>query len=498
MEKTETSSEIKKVTRFIPKKLALFILGFDIAAFVIIYNAQQFIIKLSWVCCPALNSISFPTPASFHFVFFIAFTITTISIFANNGDYTRRIPWWSQVRNIVKIVAIALLLNGFAYFSLQISISPLVLFTNWAIAGLVLVATRIIAFHFVNKSSTWELPVVILGDKQMILDTLFAFSSDGHTGYKPKYVLLRDKGEQKFSCDCLPAEYKDIKIQKVSNEYDEFIKNNPSYFYIIGMEGFRGENRDALIESLDSNGVGYSIVPPTGRLYTQGMRPHHFFGTDVILLQDYRSMSMPLSAFLKRLMDITVSACSFSVLGIIVAIVFVLKKLEGSDTPVFYSGERLGKDGKMFKCWKFCTMKENGDQILDEYLEQNPETRKEWDVYKKLKNDPRIDSRISEILRKTSLDEAPQLWNVFIGDMGLVGPRPILGDQEEEYGENISLYCSIRPGLTGLWQVSGRNEVSFEQRVVWDDWYIRNWSLWSDFVIIFKTIAVLITRKGAY
>ena len=143
-------------------------------------------------------------------------------------------------------------------------------------------------------------------------------------------------------------------------------------------------------------------------------------------------------------------------------------------------------------------MKTDGDAILADLLARDEEARAEWDKFQKLKNDPRIDTRISGLLRKISLDELPQIWNVFHGDMSLVGPRPILPSQREEYGGLLEQYYAVRPGLTGLWQVSGRNETSFQQRVYWDSWYIRNWSLWYDIVILFKTAKVLVTGKGAY
>nr|MBX2834028.1 sugar transferase [Micavibrio sp.] len=184
--------------------------------------------------------------------------------------------------------------------------------------------------------------------------------------------------------------------------------------------------------------------------------------------------------------------------ALVTLIVYLGKKIEGSDTPIFYGGKRVGMNGEEFKCWKFCTMRKDADQILNDLLAKNPDLKKEWDEFQKLKKDPRIDSKISKKLRSSSLDELPQLWNVFVGEMSVVGPRPILPEQREEYGEFMHLYETTRPGITGLWQVSGRNETTFQQRVFWDGWYIKNWSLWHDIVILFKTVSVLTNKKGAY
>jgi len=143
-------------------------------------------------------------------------------------------------------------------------------------------------------------------------------------------------------------------------------------------------------------------------------------------------------------------------------------------------------------------MEPDSDHLLQEYLNSNPELRQDWETYRKLPRDPRVTTKTARLIRKLSLDELPQLWNIFVGDMSLVGPRPILEDETGYFNENtLKDYLSIRPGLTGLWQVSGRNKTSFRRRVYWDSWYVRNWSLWGDLIILIKTPIVLLTRKGA-
>jgi undecaprenyl-phosphate galactose phosphotransferase len=140
-------------------------------------------------------------------------------------------------------------------------------------------------------------------------------------------------------------------------------------------------------------------------------------------------------------------------------------------------------------------MEPDSDHLLEEYLNANPDMREAWETYHKLPDDPRIKTRTARFIRKSSIDEIPQLWNVLKGDMSLVGPRPILPSEETEYGNNIDAYIKVKPGITGLWQVSGRNSVSFQRRIYWDNWYVRNWSLWGDIVIILKTIPVVIFRS---
>ncbi|HDS5971443.1 TPA: sugar transferase, partial [Klebsiella pneumoniae subsp. pneumoniae] len=156
-----------------------------------------------------------------------------------------------------------------------------------------------------------------------------------------------------------------------------------------------------------------------------------------------------------------------------------------------------GKGGKPFKCLKFRSMIVNSNEVLSRVLETDPEAKKEWDLTFKLKKDPRI-TKIGAILRRTSLDELPQLFNVLRGEMSLVGPRPIIRAELERYNDEVDYYLLSKPGMTGLWQVSGRSDVDYETRVYLDAWYVKNWSMWNDIAILFKTIGVVLKKDGAY
>lgn len=168
-----------------------------------------------------------------------------------------------------------------------------------------------------------------------------------------------------------------------------------------------------------------------------------------------------------------------------------------SPGPVIFSHTRIGKDGKAFPCYKFRTMCVDSQETLEALLASDIAVRTEWNRDFKLKNDPRI-TRSGAFLRKTSLDELPQIFNVLMGEMSLVGPRPIIAEELERYGEHKAEYLSVKPGITGLWQVSGRNDIGYDERVRLDSWYVNNWSMWGDIVILFKTFAVVINNKGAY
>ncbi|HZL26454.1 MAG TPA: sugar transferase [Acidobacteriaceae bacterium] len=168
-----------------------------------------------------------------------------------------------------------------------------------------------------------------------------------------------------------------------------------------------------------------------------------------------------------------------------------------SPGPVLFSHRRIRKHGEFFSMWKFRTMCLDSAQVLEDYLEANPGARKEWRENHKLKRDPRV-TRVGAFLRRMSLDELPQFWNVLQGTMSLVGPRPIVAAEVEKYGDNFDEYCKVKPGLTGLWQVSGRNEVSYEQRVQLDCRYVRSWSLLEDAKIMSRTLSSVVNQDGAY
>lgn len=168
-----------------------------------------------------------------------------------------------------------------------------------------------------------------------------------------------------------------------------------------------------------------------------------------------------------------------------------------SPGPIFFAHSRIGRHGRRFKAWKFRTMKVNSEAVLRDYLAQHPEAQAEWDRDHKLRDDPRV-TKFGRFARKTSLDELPQLWNVLIGDMSLVGPRPIVDEEVVRYGQTFRLYASVKPGITGMWQVSGRNDISYDERVLLDQFYIRHWSPWLDIYILAKTVVALLHRDGAY
>ncbi|MFZ4761251.1 MAG: sugar transferase [Alphaproteobacteria bacterium] len=200
------------------------------------------------------------------------------------------------------------------------------------------------------------------------------------------------------------------------------------------------------------------------------------------------------SLIAKRILDVLIASAAMLLLLPLFIVLAIAIKIDGGS--IFYTGVRVGKAGREFPCFKFRSMASNADRILKDYLAANPLAAAEYDRYHKLRHDPRI-TRIGHFLRKTSLDELPQLLNVLLGDMSLVGPRPYLPSELKKLGSCYALYKLVRPGITGLWQVSGRSNLGFMERVDLDRQYVQNWSLWQDIKILFKTLPAVLRQKGA-
>ncbi|MHA1344537.1 MAG: exopolysaccharide biosynthesis polyprenyl glycosylphosphotransferase, partial [Promethearchaeota archaeon] len=221
------------------------------------------------------------------------------------------------------------------------------------------------------------------------------------------------------------------------------------------------------------------------------------FNNDLLLLELKNNSNYKINSIIKTIIDYVISIILLPVLTIIFIIIAVLIKIE-SKGPVFYKQNRYSLSGKKITVYKFRSMYVDADKKLKELLNKNKELKKEWELNYKLKNDPRV-TKIGKILRKTSLDELPQIINVIKGEMSLVGPRPIIHEELEKYYIDYKEYfINTKAGITGLWQVSGRSDTSYEYRIRTDLWYVLNWSIWLDLVIIFKTIITIIKGKGAY
>jgi exopolysaccharide production protein ExoY len=210
----------------------------------------------------------------------------------------------------------------------------------------------------------------------------------------------------------------------------------------------------------------------------------------------YRQPPRPIGGWSKRCLDVTCSVIALVLFSPLFLMISLLVKLSDGG-PVFFRHQRVGCRSRLFPCYKFRTMRVDADAVLKRHLLASPHAAREWSETRKLKSDPRI-TGVGVVLRQLSLDELPQLINIVRGEMSIVGPRPVVSDELQMYGPHAPFYLRARPGLTGAWQVSGRNDVSYDSRVTLDRSYVENWSLWIDILIILKTIPAVISRRGTY
>jgi Undecaprenyl-phosphate galactose phosphotransferase WbaP len=221
----------------------------------------------------------------------------------------------------------------------------------------------------------------------------------------------------------------------------------------------------------------------------------HFFSHEVALLRMRNNLRRWPARMTKRIFDTCMAAVLLVLLSPLMICIGLMVRRDGG--PAIFAHPRVGKNGKEFNCLKFRTMVVDAEHRLESMLQEYPELQSQWNSDRKLRHDPRV-SRFGRILRKTSLDELPQLLNVLRGEMSLVGPRPVVRAELSRYRDDLGYYLMVRPGMTGLWQVSGRNDLDYDARVYLDSWYVKNWSLWQDQIILFKTVDVVLRRVGAF
>lgn len=263
---------------------------------------------------------------------------------------------------------------------------------------------------------------------------------------------------------------------------------------IIAAPGISKEVLQSLITKIQNNVEHISFIPDLIGTPMSSVEPSILFTEEILMLNLRNNLANPYNRFLKRVFDLVLTIIGGLVILVPMIILAVIVAVDNRGRVIF-AHRRVGIAGKHFYCYKFQTMKPNFD--LQKYLDENPDAAKEWNESFKLTNDPRV-TKLGKFLRKYSLDELPQLWNVIKGEMSLVGPRPIVDAELSRYGKFVREYFMVPPGITGFWQVSGRSDTTYEERVAMDTWYVRNWSVWIDILYLFKTVKAVLGAKGAY
>ena len=331
-------------------------------------------------------------------------------------------------------------------------------------------------------------PVILIGAGKTAEQVLAFF--DGDLGYRYEIVGILD--DNPISKE-LPQKF--LLMGKLADAA-EIIRTAGVKTVIITAPGMAPARLERLITEIQPFVRDISFVPDLMMLPLGNVGVEPFFTEKVFMLHIRNNLARKRNLWAKRIFDLT-AVISGGLL--ILPALLLLAVIVGIDNRgrIIFAHRRVGKDGKLFPCYKFQSMVPDAEKRLEEYLAKNPEARKEWEESFKLTNDPRV-TKLGGFLRRTSLDELPQLWNVLLGDMSLVGPRPIVEKEIEYYGDCIREYYMVPPGITGIWQVNGRSDTTYEERVAMDTWYVRNWSVWIDLVYLFKTVKAVLMGKGAY
>lgn len=339
--------------------------------------------------------------------------------------------------------------------------------------------------HLCRRARWWGNPCVIFGAGEMGSKICRNLQSHPELGLKVAAILDdRYAGEQ---IDGVP-------ILRLRTAHALATVHKIPYA-IVGQP--LSERRDllALIEQEAEHFRHLIIVPDIYGVASLWVESQDLGG--ILGLEVKRRLLMPGPRLTKRVIDLFGAIVGGLLIALPVTILIAIAIKLDSRGPIFYSQRRLGRHGKHFRAWKFRSMVADADAVLEQYLADHPDLREEWEREHKLRNDPRV-TRVGRFLRGSSLDELPQLWNVLRGEMSMVGPRPIVDAEVEKYGRNYSLYSKVLPGMSGLWQVSGRSDTDYEGRVSLDVYYVRNWSVWLDAWILARTVKTVILGKGAY
>ena len=401
--------------------------------------------------------------------------------------YRRPIPFWSEVMESSKVIVVLALANLALMALTRHDYSRSIWFFGWTVLIPLIPLLRTLTRSLLLRLHYWSRPTWIVGQGENAEEAKLALESEWQMGFQIQGLLSSTALNQEVLKELLDGASKASVIRDIRD-----------IVFVIALEDHEANDLSALVLDLTLLGVRTIHIIPTLRgIPLYGADLSYFFSHEVLLLGLRNNLAMRFSKIIKMAFDMVVASILLVPASLILLVAAMLIWLEDRG-PIFYVQTRLGFQKKEFQMLKLRSMRTDADAVLEEWKRTNS---KEWQAYSKnnfkIPEDPRL-LRVGKFLRRTSIDELPQLFNVLRGDMSLVGPRPILPREAEVYGKNLVLYQSARPGMTGLWQVSGRSKTSFQQRGALDAWYIRNWSLAYDIILLLRTISVVLGGRGAY
>ncbi|MEG9885132.1 undecaprenyl-phosphate galactose phosphotransferase WbaP [Klebsiella pneumoniae] len=402
--------------------------------------------------------------------------------------YFYRKTFWFELKEILRTLVIFAIIEIAVIAFTTWSFSRALWVITWIFILLLVPFSRILTKYLLNKLGYWQRDTWIIGSGNNAIEAYKAIISEQNLGLKIIGFIASEGGVRAGET------INGIKV--ISNDIDWLRGKDKKTQFIVAVESHQSEMRNSWLRNFMIQGFRYvSVIPTLRGMPLDSTDMSFIFSHEVMIFRVQQNLAKLSSRTLKRLFDIIASIAIIILLSPV--LLYISRQVKKDGGPAIYGHERIGKDGKPFKCLKFRSMVTNSKDVLNELLQNDPEAKREWDTTFKLKNDPRI-TKIGAVLRRTSLDELPQLFNVLKGEMSLVGPRPIITAELERYNEEVDYYLLSKPGMTGLWQVSGRSDVDYETRVYLDAWYVKNWSMWNDIAILFKTVGVVLKKDGAY
>lgn len=418
-----------------------------------------------------------------------------LSAFKFFGHYDRRRLFWQEVGDIAAVAVAGLLLDAALLYLAKVNFSRLWIATSWTAVAVALPVCRIAVKRLFSRVGSWRRPTVIVGTGPLARETAEAYLHDPYLGYQIVAFLDPSSGNRAIARPSIEIRGRSVPVLEGPAASALMFESEPRPHIVVALDAEDLAAHEGLLERLCRGPVSIDVISPLRGLPISNTTLTHFFSHEVLALRIHNNLARPWARFTKRAFDLAVCSVGLVLVAPLMLLIAGLLALEGG--PILFAHRRIGRGGRPFYCYKFRTMVPNAQELLADLLARDPVARAEWERDRKLRNDPRV-TRLGYWLRRFSFDELPQLFNILRGDMSFVGPRPVVAAELERYGPARMYYEMVRPGLTGLWQISGRNDVDYERRVALDTWYVRNWTLWYDIVILFRTLVVVPARIGAY
>ena len=410
-----------------------------------------------------------------------------------SGDYSRRQLFFDGAKGTTIALLITAIPDLLMYMLGRGLYSLVPILLSWMSLIIFLPIMRQGARMLMSRIDVWQIPTAIIGINRRTAEICTALKQSLSLGFDVRWLVIENPSVRapESMAEIRPIHFSDpARIAQIMG-------NAGCKEAIVAAEDMQSAHFAEVVQRLLEVNIPVAIIPSINRLPLAGVTTNYFFGRDILMLQVRSNVQRLPSRIVKRVFDVLFSTLLLVVLAPLFLII-AIAITRADPGKVTYAHRRVGRDGIPFDCLKFRTMVTDAEERLARWQQENPDLYEEYCRTFKLRDDPRV-TGIGKWLRRTSLDELPQLWNVLMGHMSLVGPRPVVAQElEEHYGPAAQLYVRSRPGMTGLWQVSGRSDTSYERRVFLDKWYILNWSFWDDIVILIQTAWIVVTGKGAF